>query len=419
MTHVTLNSFMAKLVRRGTLTIIFPGDSRRDYGLGPPHVVVRLHDWRAVMELAVRPEMKLGELYMDRRFTVEEGGNVADFLDLMMTNLNERRRSFLMLRLNSAADFLMRRLRQFNPMSRSKAHVAHHYDLSGRLYELFLGKDKQYSCGYFNNASDTLEEAQIAKKRHIAAKLFLNGDNLRVLDIGCGWGGLALDLARDSGAEVTGVTLSEEQVAVARDRAEKAALAEQCKFNLIDYRAITGQFDRIVSVGMFEHVGVPYYPSFFAKVRDLLKNDGVALLHFIGRVDGPGGTNPWIEKYIFPGGYAPALSEVVPVIAESGLIVTDIEVLRIHYAETLKAWRTRFEANRSEVALLYDERFCRMWEFYLAASEASFRHDGMVVYQIQIAKHLNALPITRDYMIEAERSMKFSGTDRMPRQTAA
>jgi cyclopropane-fatty-acyl-phospholipid synthase len=356
---------------------------------------------------------------MDGRFTVEEGGNIADFLDLMMTNLNQRRQSALVLRLSAVLGFLMRRLRQFNPMARAKAHVAHHYDLSGRLYELFLGKDKQYSCGYFNDRRDSLEEAQIAKKRHIAAKLFLEREDLSVLDIGCGWGGLALDLARDAGAKVTGITLSEEQIAVAKDRAAKAALSERCRFDLVDYRAISGQFDRIVSVGMFEHVGLPHYSSFFAKLCELLKNDGVALLHFIGRVDGPGGTNSWIEKYIFPGGYAPALSEVIPVIAKSGLIVTDIEVLRIHYADTLKAWRQRFEANRGAIAALYDDRFCRMWEFYLAASEASFRRDGMVVYQIQIAKHLDALPITRDYMIEAERSMKLSGTDHMPYQKAA
>jgi cyclopropane-fatty-acyl-phospholipid synthase len=363
--------------------------------------------------------MKLGELYMDRRFIVEEGGNIAEFLDLLMTNLNLRRGSSFVLRLSRALGLLARRWRQFNPASRAKTHVAHHYDLSGRLYELFLGKDKQYSCGYFNDPSDTLEEAQIAKKRHIAAKLFMERDDLHVLDIGCGWGGLALDLARDANAKVTGVTLSEEQIAIARDRAAKAALSQRCTFGLTDYRAINGHFDRIVSVGMFEHVGVPHYASFFRKVCDLLKEDGVALLHFIGRVDGPGSTNSWIAKYIFPGGYAPALSEVVPVIAKAGLIVTDIEVLRIHYAETLKAWRGRFEANRAKIAALYDERFCRMWEFYLAASEASFRRDGMVVYQIQMTKHLETLPITRDYMRETERSMKLSGTDHMPHQTAA
>jgi cyclopropane-fatty-acyl-phospholipid synthase len=363
--------------------------------------------------------MALGELYTDGRLTVEDGHTLHDFLDLLMTNLNQRRRSSFALRLSHAFGFLLRRWRQFNPVSRAKSHVAHHYDLSGRLYDLFLGQDKQYSCGYFNDATDTLEEAQVAKKRHIAAKLFIRGGNLSMLDIGCGWGGLGLDLARDANARVTGVTLSDEQIAVARRRAAKAGLSKRCTFSLSDYRAITGSFDRIVSVGMFEHVGVPHYASFFVKISNLLKEDGVALLHFIGRVDRPGSTNPWIAKYIFPGGYAPALSEVVPVIADAGLVVTDIEVLRIHYAETLKAWRERFACNRAKISELYDERFCRMWEFYLAASEASFRRDGMVVYQIQMTKRLETLPITRDYMLENERKMNLSGTHRMPHQTAA
>jgi cyclopropane-fatty-acyl-phospholipid synthase len=414
-----LNTFLDHLVRQGSLTIIFPNGSRRSYGRGEPHVAVRLHDRRATIELIMRPEMKLGELYMDRRLTVEADGQIADFLDLLMTNLNQRRRSSFVLRLSAAVGFLMRGWRQFNPASRAKTHVAHHYDLSGRLYDLFLGKDKQYSCGYFNNPNDTLEEAQIAKKRHIAAKLFLKRGNLSVLDIGCGWGGLALDLVRDAEAKVTGVTLSEEQIAIAMDRAAKAGLSKGCEFYLLDYRAIKGEFDRIVSVGMFEHVGVPHYLSFFTKINELLKKDGVALLHFIGRLDGPGRTNPWIEKYIFPGGYAPALSEVVPMIAKAGLLVADIEVLRIHYAETLKAWRERFATNRDKIADLCDERFCRMWEFYLAASEASFRHDGMVVYQIQITKQLETLPITRDYILETERLMKLSDVESRPHQTAA
>lgn len=247
----------------------------------------------------------------------------------------------------------------------------------------------------------------------------MSRNRLSVLDIGCGWGGLALDLARDANAEVTGITLSEEQIAIAQDRELKEGLSHCCKFDLLDYRAVSGSFDRIVSVGTFEHVGVPYYASFLSQINDLLKKDAVALLHFIGRVDGPGSINPWIAKYIFPGGYAPALSEVVPEIARAGLIITDIEVLRIHYAETLKAWRRRFEANRGQISALYDERFCRMWEFYLAASEASFRHDGMVLYQIQMTKNFQVLPLTRDYIFRSESSMKLSGTDHMPHQAAA
>ncbi|HVZ69833.1 MAG TPA: cyclopropane-fatty-acyl-phospholipid synthase family protein, partial [Rhizomicrobium sp.] len=283
----------------------------------------------------------------------------------------------------------------------------------------FLDRDRQYSCAYFNDPGDTLEEAQIAKKRHIAAKLFLNERNLNVLDIGCGWGGLALDIARDAGARVRGVTLSEEQVGVARDRARRAGLADRCKFDLIDYRSIEGKFDRVVSVGMFEHVGVPHYRAFFAKVSDLLNDDGVALIHTIGRSDGPAATNPWIAKYIFPGGYTPSLSEVLPVIEESGLMVSDVEVLRLHYAETLKEWRRRFNANRSEIAKIYDERFCRMWEFYLAGSEMGFRREGLVVFQIQLVKRVETLPITRDYMYDRERNMSFSGTDAMPRSIRA
>jgi cyclopropane-fatty-acyl-phospholipid synthase len=330
-----LNSLLKRLIRQGRLTVLFPNGVRRTYGCGEPHISVRLHDRRATIELTLKPEMTLGELYMDGRLTVEDGHTIHEFLDLLMTNLNQGRRNSFALRLSHAFGFLLRRWRQFNPVSRAKSHVAHHYDLSGRLYDLFLGQDKQYSCGYFNDATDTLEEAQVAKKRHIAAKLFIQGGNLSILDIGCGWGGLALDLARDANARVTGVTLSDEQIAVARRRAAKAGLSKRCTFSLTDYRAIAGSFDRIVSVGMFEHVGVPHYTSFFVKISNLLKEDGVALLHFIGRVDGPGSTNPWIAKYIFPGGYAPALSEVVPVIADAGLVVTDIEVLRIHYAESL------------------------------------------------------------------------------------
>jgi cyclopropane-fatty-acyl-phospholipid synthase len=331
-----------------------------------------------------------------------------------MSNLAQHRRRSALLKLGDGWRKAMRRFSQYNPASRSKAHVAHHYDLSSRLYDLFLDKDRQYSCAYFNDPGDTLEEAQIAKKRHIAAKLYLAEQDLSVLDIGCGWGGLALDIARDTGAKVKGVTLSEEQIAVARDRAKKAGLAERCRFDLIDYRLIEGQFDRVVSVGMFEHVGVPYYDAFFAKVRDLMKDDGVALLHTIGRSDGPGATNPWIAKYIFPGGYTPSLSEILPAIEKSGLMVADVEILRLHYAETLKEWRRRFNANRAEISRIYDERFCRMWEFYLAGSEMGFRREGLVNFQIQLVKRVETLPITRDYMYDRERNMSFSGIDHMP-----
>jgi cyclopropane-fatty-acyl-phospholipid synthase len=349
---------------------------------------------------------------MDRRLAVENG-DITDLLSLLMLNLGKVHPSGLHKMIRRFRT-LTRRFAQFNPAKKSKEHVAHHYDLNGHLYDLFLGRDKQYSCAYFSAPNETLEDAQIGKKRHIAAKLHLDRPDLKVLDIGCGWGGLALNLAQDCGADVLGVTLSEEQIGIARDRAEKAKLTDNCRFELVDYRALGGKYDRIVSVGMFEHVGAPYYDTFFAKVRDLLADDGVMLLHTIGRTDGPGATNAWIAKYIFPGGYVPAMSEAVAALERSGLIVSDVEVLRLHYAETLKEWRKRFTANRAEAAKLYDERFCRMWEFYLAAAEMAFRHDGQVVFQFQIVKDQHALPITRDYMLDAERTMRFAGTEQMP-----
>ncbi|MBN9280493.1 MAG: class I SAM-dependent methyltransferase, partial [Hyphomicrobium sp.] len=271
------------------------------------------------------------------------------------------------------------------------------YDLDSRLYALFLDADWQYSCAYFERAGQDLEEAQLAKKRHIAAKLLIEPSH-RVLDIGSGWGGLALYLAQQCGANVTGITLSEEQLELACQRSQSEQLASRVEFRLQDYRSVSEHYDRIVSVGMFEHVGAAYYNSFFERARDLLTDDGVMLLHTIGRSDGPGSSNAWIAKYIFPGGYVPALSEMSPAIERSGLIVTDIEILRLHYAETLRAWRDRFLARWADAAQIYDERFCRLWEFYLSACEAGFRHCGLVVFQIQLAKHQNAVPLTRDYI---------------------
>ena len=407
-----LRTLLGTIVKHGTLKMILPG--RVDvFGTGEPRITVRLHDRRAIWELALNPDLKLGELYMDGRLTVEEG-DIAGLIDLLVSNL-ARNSTTRLHRFVRGVRRALRPFEQFNPVSRAKAHVAHHYDLSARLYDLFLDKDRQYSCAYFSEPGESLDEAQIGKKRHIAAKLYCNQPGLKVLDIGCGWGGLALDLARDCQANVLGITLSEEQIAIAKERAQAAHLNETCKFDLVDYRTLGGKFDRIVSVGMFEHVGVGYYQAYFDKVRDLLDEDGVALIHTIGRSDGPGATNPWIAKYIFPGGYTPALSEMMPVIEKAGLIVSDVEVLRLHYAETLKDWRARIKERWADLAALYDERFCRMWEFYLAGSEMGFRREGLVVYQVQLIKHVDALPITRDYMYEAERTMKFAGTERMPR----
>ena len=410
-----LDTLFSGFFRDGALGVITPGQPMKIYGQGDPEVVVRLHDRRAGLELALNPDLKLGELYMDGRLTLEKG-DIAGLLALLMRNLGADRPRGLHALLRRFRTW-KRAIDQFNPISRSKEHVAHHYDLSGRLYELFLDADRQYSCAYFSEPGETLEQAQIGKKRHIAAKLHLHKPGLKVLDIGCGWGGLALDMARDCGADVLGITLSEEQIAVARERAENARLAN-CRFELVDYRALRGTYDRIVSVGMFEHVGAAYYDTFFQQARALLADDGVMLLHTIGRVDGPGSTNSWIAKYIFPGGYAPALSEIVTAVERAGLIITDVEVLRLHYAETLVQWRRRFMANREEAARIYDERFCRMWEFYLAGSEMAFRHDGEVVFQVQIVRRQEALPLTRDYMLEDERTMRFAGTERMPLKVA-
>ena len=395
---------LRRIMRSGTLRIIDAEGGVHVYG-GPPGraITIRFHDRKLDRELTLNPRRKLGEAYMDGRLTVEDA-TLYDFLDLVAGNLADAPRSLFSPILNGWGT-AFRVFQQYNPVKRAQANVHHHYDLSKTLYDLFLDSDRQYSCAYFTGPDQTIEEAQAQKKRHIAAKLLLRPGQ-RVLDIGCGWGGLALYLAKECDVDVLGITLSTEQLELARHRAASAGLAERVKFELIDYRDVAGQFDRIVSVGMFEHVGVVHYPAFFRRVRELLAPDGVALLHSIGRADGPGSTNPWIRRYIFPGGYSPALSEVTPVVEKTGLFVTDIEILRLHYAETLRRWRARFLANRERVRQLYDERFCRMWEFYLAASEIAFRHQGHIVFQMQMAKKVDAVPITRDYVTDWERSHK-------------
>ena len=381
-------------------------------GSGTP-VSVRLTTRGAEWGLLLDPELKLGEAYMDGTFVVEEG-SIADVLSICMSQPSElpqwARPQFLL-------RFFARRLAQFNPRKRARRNVAHHYDLDGRLYSLFLDADRQYSCAYFETPDETLDDAQLAKKRHLAAKLLLDRPGmakppLRVLDIGCGWGGLGLYLAEVTGADVTGVTLSQEQHAVANERAAERGLGAHARFKLQDYRDEAGPFERIVSVGMFEHVGVGHYDEFFKQCARLLADDGVMVLHSIGRSEGPSATNPWIAKYIFPGGYIPALSEVLPYIEKHGLLVTDIEILRLHYAETLKAWRERFLAHREDVERIYDQRFVRMWEFYLAASEMSFREQNMMNFQIQITKRQGVTPMTRDYMVETERRLRAVDTKR-------
>ncbi|MFP4003644.1 MAG: class I SAM-dependent methyltransferase [Alphaproteobacteria bacterium] len=396
-------SMLRRVIRNGHLTLIDAQGRAHvvEAGSRRPRVAVRLHDRRMHRRLLLNPQLALGEAYMDGTLTVEEGG-IDGLLDLLMSNTAGRTGN----RLWSARHrfrMLARGLAQYNPIPVARRNVAHHYDLSTELFETFLDPDMQYSCAYFREPGRSLDEAQESKKRHLAAKLLLKPGQ-RVLDIGSGWGGLALGLAEAGAGHVTGVTLSREQAARARERAEAKGLGAKVDFQLKDYREVEGPFDRIVSVGMFEHVGVNHYARFFEQVNRLLADDGVAVLHSIGRLDGPGVTNPWIAKYIFPGGYTPALSEVIPKIERSGLLVTDVEILRLHYAETLKEWRRRFRANWKRMAELYDERFCRMWEFYLTGSEMGFRHQGLMVFQIQMAKRIDAVPMTRDYIYEWERT---------------
>jgi cyclopropane-fatty-acyl-phospholipid synthase len=391
-----------RLIRVGRLTVYDADGKSHVFGTGEhPAVTIRLHDRALHWRLALWPNLYAGEGYMDGRLTVENG-TLYDFLDIVGRGYAACESDPL----QGAAghlDRLFRRLQQFNPPSRARRNAAHHYNLSDDLYRLFLDADLQYTCAYFRAADATIEEAQAQKKRHIAAKLLIRPD-VRVLEMGCGWGGLALYLA-GLGAQVTAVNVAEEQLKVARARAAQAGLGDRAQFHLRDYREQEGTFDRVAAIGILEHVGVNHYPKFFDCIRDRLTDDGVALVHTIGRSDGPGVTNPWIRKYIFPGGYFPALSELLPVIEQSGLWATDIEVLRLHYADTLSLWRQRFLANRAAALALYDERFCRMWEFYLAASEIAFRYMRCVVFQIQLAKRQDAVPLTRDYMYEGERTL--------------
>ncbi len=391
-----LATLLGRVIRSGRLILCAADGREYDIGdNGPVTVRLRLRDKQVERALVLNPQMAFGEAYMDGRVTFEDG-DVGDFLDLVARNLGTGYGPAHWQWIASARSWL-KRLGRANTRRRAHRNVAHHYDLSGALYDLFLDADKQYSCAFFESPTDSLEQAQLQKKQRIAAKLALKPGQ-RVLDIGSGWGGLALHLAQHANVEVLGVTLSEEQLKVATARAVEMGLTDRVRFRLQDYRELEGRFDRIVSVGMFEHVGIHDYARFFDTVSSLLTEDGVALLHSIGRSDGPGATNPWAAKYIFPGAYAPALSEVLPTIERSGFIASDIEIWRLHYALTLAEWRKRFRANREKVAKLYDERFCRMWEFYLAGAEIGFRYQGTMVFQLQLIKKIDALPLTRDYM---------------------
>jgi cyclopropane-fatty-acyl-phospholipid synthase len=406
-----LRYFLAQFIRRGSMTFTTASGAKFTCGDGTGEPVsVRFLTTEAERRILLNPELALGEIYMDGTFVVEQG-SIADALAILLNQPGILPR---WAKLQWWLRYLARHIQQFNPPDRAKNNVAHHYDLDGQLYSLFLDDDKQYSCAYFETPDASLDEAQIAKKRHLAAKLLVRpGD--RILDIGSGWGGLGLYLAEATGAHVTGVTLSTEQLRVSNARAAERNLTRSAQFLLQDYRDIPGPFDRIVSVGMFEHVGVDFYEAYFRRCAELLTDDGVMMLHTIGRSDPPDATNPWIAKYIFPGGYIPALSEVIPVIEKVGLLVCDIEILRLHYAETLKAWRERFMARRDEAVRLYDERFARMWEFYLAASEMSFRKQNLMNLQIQITKRQDVVPMTRDYIGREEAKLRGIERGRRPR----
>ena len=401
-----IENFLSDFIKEGALEFAFANGKVVRFGdrgvADPPRVALR--DRKAEWELLRRPELAFGELYMNGRADVVHG-TLDEVLGTVSRNAM-RNDAPAWLRLLFKTRIALRALHQRNDPNRARRNVAHHYDIGNDLYSLFLDEDQQYSCAYFENDAQTLEEAQLAKRRHIAAKLFVEPGQ-SVLDIGCGWGGLGLYLARTAGANVTGVTLSQEQLAVANQRAAEAGLSNHARFELQDYRRVRGKFDRIVSVGMFEHVGVNYFKQFFEKIAASLNDDGIALLHTIGRTDGPGATSPWVVKYIFPGGYIPGLSEIVPHIERAGLIILDIEVLRLHYAKTLQVWADRFQANRKKAKTMYDERFCRMWEFYLTGARFAFLYEHHVVWQIQLAKDIYALPhITRDYIAARENELR-------------
>ena len=399
-----LAGFLKSLIHTGCLNVIdASGRNHRFQGhRDGPEVTVRLHDRSLHWKLFINPMLYTGESVMDGTLTVEDG-ELYDFLDLIAQNIGWRQpRHWLQRCLMTPLREAARRRRQSIPAAKARSNVAHHYDLTGELYDLFLDKDRQYSCAYFRGPDDDLETAQFQKKQHLASKLNLQPGQ-RVLDIGSGWGGMGLHLAKHDHVMVHGVTLSEEQHKVSNQRSVDEGLGGFVTFELLDYRAVEGPFDRIVSVGMFEHVGLNHYGEYFDKVRELLTDDGVAVIHTIGRADGPGATNPWINKYIFPGGYSPSLSEISAAVEKSNLYITDVEVFRLQYAETLRHWRKRFYANRHKVRELFDERFCRMWDFYLCGSEVTFRYGGHVVFQVQLTKQPDTLPETRDYIFDEER----------------
>jgi cyclopropane-fatty-acyl-phospholipid synthase len=404
-----IDTFLSRAITRGELTLTTADGRTRTFGRPDPDlpsVAIRFTDRSVITGILKDPSLGTGEAFMDGRLVIERG-DILDLLHLATANSRwENGSNRLAASLPArVAGKLRHRFLTANKARTSRRNVAHHYDLSDRLYRLFLDTDRQYSCAYYTDPANGLERAQADKKAHIAAKLAIE-PGMRVLDIGCGWGGLALYLHAKTGAEVLGITLSQEQLKVARARAAEAGVADKVRFELVDYRSLTGQFDRIVSVGMFEHVGAGNFRTYLAKCRDLLTPTGVMLLHTIGRTDGPGFTDKFTDKYIFPGGYIPSLSEILEANNHLRWHVTDVEVLRLHYAHTLKAWYDRTVAARAEIEALYDARFFRLWTFYLAGAWAAFTNGALVNFQVQFARDRTALPLTRDYMVEGERRLR-------------
>lgn len=400
-TQKLLHLVLSRWIRIGTLTVQYPSGSQAHYGQGADlQAGLEIKTSRAMRRLLMNPALALGECYM--KGDVDPlGCTLHEILDLLFANWASSEHPLE--RWIEKLRWLARPLHQLNTRAKSQRNVAHHYDLDGRLYSLLLDQDMQYSCAYFAEGVESLAEAQRLKKRHIAAKLHLVRDDLEILDIGCGWGGMALYLAREHGAKVVGLTLSNEQLVVARQRAEREGLQHRVRFELMDYREWKQPVDRVVSVGMFEHVGVNHHATFFRAVREILREDGVALIHAIGQSGVPTSTNPWIAKYIFPGGYSPAISEVFHAVEKSGLWTTDLEILRLHYAATLARWRANLHRHEHELRLLYDDGFVRMFEFHLSGSELSFRRLRLMNWQLQLTRRVDTLPVTRDYMFDGSR----------------
>lgn len=409
-----LSALLTRMIHTGTLTVTDAAGAAHTFGgkIPGPAVMIKLSDPRLYRSLVFNPELAAGEAYMDGTLTFP-GSSLRAFLDLMSINRNDRPPTAFQRAVGNAVK-PFKRFQQYNPIGRAQQNIAHHYDIGNALYRLFLDEGLFYSCAYFEKDDDTLEAAQRAKCRLIAAKLGLKPGQ-RILDIGSGWGGLAIYLAQMEDVNVLGVTLSKEQHALAQERAQKAGVSDRVRFELRDYRELDQKFDRLVSVGMFEHVGVPRYNEFFQHINKLMPDDGVMLLHSIGHMSPPSTASPWLRKYIFPGAYSPALSEVFPAVECNRLWVTDCEFLRLHYAMTLKHWHTRFEKHRAEIQAMYDERFCRMWEFYLISAEMMFRTGAQEVFQMQLSRKRDASPIRRDYMVDVQRELKRREAERLPK----